>query len=122
MAKLLLKMRLVPDDEAADVRAMLDAAHIPWYETEPSRWGVSHGGIWVRDDGDEARAKALMAEYQAGRRERARAERAAALRDGTAETFGDLLRREPLRVLLSVLGIVAALAALALVPFLLHRP
>ena len=122
MAKLLLKMRLVPDDEAADVRAMLDAARIPWYETEPSRWGVSHGGIWLRDDEDEPRAKALMAEYQAGRRERARAERAAALRDGTAETFGDVLRREPLRVLLSILGIVAALAVLALVPFLLHRP
>jgi hypothetical protein len=122
MAKLLLKMRLVPDDEAADVRAMLDAAHIPWYETEPSRWGISHGGIWIRDDEDEARAKALMAEYQSGRREHARAERAAALRDGTAETFGDVVRREPLRVLLSVLGILAALAALALVPFLLHRP
>lgn len=122
MAKLLLKMRLVPDDEAADVRAMLDAAHVPWYETEPSRWGVSHGGIWVRDDEDEARAKALMAEYQDARRKRARAERAAELRDGTAETFGDVVRREPLRVLLSVLGILAALAALALVPFLLHRP
>jgi hypothetical protein len=63
-----------------------------------------------------------MAEYQQGRSERARAERAAALRDGTAETFGDVVRREPLRVLLSILGILAALAALALVPFLLHRP
>jgi hypothetical protein len=122
MAKLLMKMRLVPDDEAADVRAMLDGAHIAWYETEPSRWGISHGGIWVRDDADEARAKALMADYQASRRERARAERAASLRDGTAETFGDVLRREPLRVLLSILGILAALAVLALVPFLLHRP
>lgn len=122
MAKLLLKMRLVPDDEAADVRAMLDAAHIPWYETEPSRWGVSHGGIWVRDDDDEPRAKALMAEYQAARRDRARTERAAALRDGTAETFGDVVRREPVRVLLSILGIAAALAVLALVPFLLYRP
>jgi hypothetical protein len=120
MATLLLKMRLVPDDEAADVRAMLDAARIPWYETEPSRWGVSHGGIWIRDDEDAPRAKALMAEDQAGRRERAVAERAAALRDGTAETFGDVLRREPLRVLLSILGIAAALAVLALVPFLLH--
>jgi hypothetical protein len=122
MAKLLLNMRLVPDDEAADVRAMLDEARIPWYETEPSRWGISHGGIWVRDDEDVDRAKALMAGYQATRRERARAERAAALRDGTAETFADVLRREPLRVLLAVLGIAAALAVLALVPFLLHRP
>ena len=85
MAKLLLKMRLVPDDEAADVRAMLDAARIPWYETEPSRWGISHGGIWVRDDDDAPRAKALMAEYQAGRSERARAERAAALASADPE-------------------------------------
>lgn len=122
MAKLLLKMRLVPDDEAADVRAMLGDARIPWYETEPSRWGISYGGIWIRDDEDEPRAKALMAEYQAARRERARAERAAELREGTAETFGDVFRREPLRVLLAILGIAAALAVLALVPFLLHRP
>lgn len=122
MAKLLLRMRLVPDDEAADVRAMLDAARIPWYETEPSRWGVSHGGIWIRDDEDAPRARALMAEYQAARRERARAEREAALRDGTAETFPDIVRREPLRVAFAILGILGALALLAVVPFLLHRP
>jgi hypothetical protein len=122
MAKLLLRMRLVPDDEAADVRAMLDAARIPWYETEPSRWGVSHGGIWIRDDEDAPRARALMAEYQAARRERARAEREAALRDGTAETFADIVRREPLRVAFAILGILGALALLAVVPFLLHRP
>lgn len=122
MAKLLLRMRLVPDDEAADVRAMLDAARIPWYETEPSRWGVSHGGIWIRDDEDAPRARALMAEYQAARRERVRAEREAALRDGTAETFADIVRREPLRVAFAILGILGALALLAVVPFLLHRP
>jgi len=33
-----------------------------------------------------------------------------------------VLRRDPVRVVLSILGILAALSALALVPFLLHRP
>ena len=122
MSKLLLNMRNVPDDEADEVRAMLDEAKIAWYETQPSRWGISFGGIWVSDEGDVARAKALMADYQAQRRDRARAERAAALRDGTAETFADVVRREPLRVLLAVLGIIGMLALLALVPLLLHRP
>ena len=113
MSKLLLNMRNVPDDEADEVRAMLDEANIGYY-------GL--GGIWVEDERDVDRAKALMAQYQDQRRDRARAERAAALRDGTAETFADVVRREPLRVLLVVLGIIGMLALLALVPLLLHRP
>ena len=122
MSKLLLNMRNVPDDEADEVRAMLDEAKIGYYETRPSRWGISFGGIWVEDERDVDRANALMAQYQDQRRDRARAERAAALRDGTAETFADVVRREPLRVLLVVLGIIGMLALLALVPLLLHRP
>src|SRR3546814_814546 len=114
MSKLLLNMRNVPDDEADEVRAMLDAARIGYYETQPSRWGISFGGSWGDDERDVARAKQLMAEYQDGRRERARAERAAAVRDGTAETFADVVRREPLRVLLAALGIIGMLALLAL--------
>jgi hypothetical protein len=122
MSKLLLNLRQVPEDESDDVRAMLREAQLEFYETQPSRWGVSYGGIWITHDADVAEAKRLMADYQAGRRERARAERAAELRDGTAETFADVARREPLRVLLSALGILAMLALLALVPILLHRP
>lgn len=122
MSKLLLNMRQVPEDEADEVRAMLREARLEFYETQPSRWGISYGGIWIAHDGDLAEAKRLMADYQAARRERARAERAAELRDGTAETFADVVRREPLRVVLSVLGILAMLALLALVPILLHQP
>ena len=121
MAKLLLRMRLVPDDEAADVRAMLDAARIPWYETEPSRWGVSHGGIWIRDDEDAPRARALMAEYQAARRERARAEREAALREGRAETFATQLHARPVAVLASLLAMLLVLGLTLALPWLLLR-
>ena len=37
MSKLLLNLRMVLDDEADDVRAMLDANRIEFYETQPSR-------------------------------------------------------------------------------------
>ena len=47
MATLLLNLRHVPEDEADDVRALLDANGIAWYETQPSRWGISGGGIWL---------------------------------------------------------------------------
>lgn len=122
MSKLLLNMRQVPEDEADEVRAMLREARLEFYETQPSRWGISYGGIWITEDSDLAEAKRLMAVYQAARRDRARAERAAELRDGTAETFADVFRREPLRVVLTGLGILAMLALLALVPILLHSP
>ena len=121
MSKLLLNLRMVLDDEADEVRAMLDAHRIEFYETSPTRWGISHGGIWVTHDQDIDQAKSLMAAYQAERRERVRQERAAAVRDGTADTFASVLRNEPARVVLTALAILALLGLVALVPLLLMR-
>jgi hypothetical protein len=120
MSKLLLNLRNVPDDEADDVRAMLDTHAIAFYETKPSIWGISAGGIFVTEDEAIVEAKRLMAEYQQQRGTRARAEYAAAVRDGTAETFWSVLRAEPGRVVLTVLGILFALALVAL-PVILLR-
>lgn len=121
MSKLLLNLRMVLEDEIDDVRALLDAHRIDYYETQPSRWGISYGGIWVTHDQDVAQAKALMADYQAQRRVRVREERAATVRDGTADTFASVLRREPVRVVLTIFAILALLGLVALVPLLLSR-
>ncbi len=120
MSKLLLNLRHVLDDEADDVRAMLDANRIEFYETPPSRWGISAGGIYIKDNEDLPKAKRLMAEYQAQRRTRVRAEHEAAIRDGTAETFRDVLRKDPMRVALNVLAIVVLLGLVALPAILLR--
>lgn len=113
MSKLLLNLRDVPDDEADDVRRFLDSGGIAYYETPPSWWGISAGGIWIRDERDVAQAKRLMAEYQRERQVRARAERAEALRNGTAETFVDVLRTQPLRVAFALITIALLLAVMA---------
>ena len=118
MSKLLLNLRDVPDDEADDVRRFLESGGIAYYETRPSRWGISGGGIWIREDGDVAEAKRLMAKYQRERQARAREERAEAERNGTAETFADVLRTQPLRVALAVIT-VALLLGLVAIPALL---
>lgn len=120
MSKLLLNLRNVPDDEADDVRAMLDAHRIAFYETPPSGWGLFAGGIFVKENADIVEAKRLMAEYQAQRSARVRAEYAAARRDGTAETFRSVLREQPLRVALTILAILCLLGLVAL-PVLLLR-
>ena len=120
MAKLLLDLRNVPDDEADDVRAMLDAARIAFHETPPSMWGISAGGIYITDIADVAEARRLMADYQAQRRARVRAEHEAAVRDGTAETSWTLLRAEPVRVVLTIFAIVFLLG-LVVLPMVLLR-
>ena len=121
MAKLLLNLRNVPEDEADDVRALLDAARIEHYETRPGPLGISAGGIWVREDSDVPRAKQLMADYQRERALRVRAEREQARREGTAETFADIARAQPLRVVLTILAIVLLVGLMALPAILISR-
>lgn len=117
MAKLLLNLRNVPEDEADEVRAWLGREGIAFYETTPSSWGISHGGIWLNNDDDLPRAKALMADYQAARSTQARAAAEQARRDGQAETFGDQLRSRPLYVVGVLLAIVAILAVTLALPW-----
>lgn len=121
MSRLLLNLRHVPEDEADDVRAMLDENGIAFYETRPSIWGISAGGIFVTENAQIDEAKCLMAAYQQQRQSRVRAEYARSLQDGTADTFWTVLRNEPLRVLLTVLAIAFLLGLVALPVVLLHR-
>ncbi len=118
MAKLLLNLRNVPEDEATEVRDLLERNGIDHYETRASNWGISAGGIWLRDDAQHLRAKELMAAYQQQRGEQARAQRRQALEQGTAETFGSLWRTRPLFVLVTLIGMLLV-ASLVLLPFLL---
>jgi len=118
VAKLLLNLRGVPDDEADEIRALLDEREIAFFETPPSRWGVSAGGIWIRDRGDVARAERLIAEYQTQRAANARAGYRAARQQGTSRTLWDSIREDPLRAIATLLGIAFIIAVLAL-PFVL---
>lgn len=118
MSKLLFDLRNVPDDEADEVRVLLDAHEIAFYETKPAAWGLFGGGIWVTDDEAIGQAKSLLADYQLQRQEKARAAYAAAKRDGTAETFWTTVRREPRNALVLLLSILFV-AALTVLPFLL---
>ena len=110
MARLLLNLRDVPEDEADEIRALLDAQAIACYETEPNRWGFSAGGIWLSQDADAERASVLLADYQQQRRRQALAERAGLPRLWTQ------LREQPLRVFGALLA-AAALIALITLPF-----
>lgn len=121
MAKLLLNLRNVPDDEAEEIRAWLRREQLAFYETAPSSWGISHGGIWLEDDAQLPRAKALMADYQAGRGAMARAAAEQARRDGKAESFASQLRARPLYVVGVLVAIVVIVVVTLALPWWLLR-
>ncbi|MBK8069548.1 MAG: hypothetical protein IPK27_18575 [Rhodanobacteraceae bacterium] len=119
MPKLLLNLRLATDDEADDVRALLDEHSVDWYETKPGFWGISAGGIWLRDLERAAEVKRLLDAYQAERVVRVRAEHEAARRDGTAPTFLSDLRANPARMLFQLLAAALLVAITIALPFML---
>lgn len=121
MRTLLLSLRDVPDDEADEVRALLDAHGIAFYETPPNRWGISAGGIWNTDPESAQRARDLIAAYQERRGATARAAYAAARREGRVQTLWSTLREQPLRVLVIALTIALMLGLIWLPVYLLGR-
>lgn len=115
MSRLLLNLRHVPDDEADDVRNLLDEAGIEWYETPIGRWGIGLGGIWVRDRSEHPRARELLRDYGRKRFEQARTDRAERARRGELESIVHRLFRDPV-------GVVLRLAAVAFIVFLMLYP
>lgn len=100
------------------MRALLEQHAIEYYETAPNRWGISAGGIWIKDAAKLLEAKQLMSVYQAERQSRARDEYAAARKDGTAETFWAQIRRQPMRLIMILLAIAFAIGV-SFWPFML---
>ena len=73
MAKLLFNLRNVSAEEADEVRALLDAQAIAYYETGAGLLGISVPALWLRDEQDFSRARQLLDDYQQARQTRIRA-------------------------------------------------
>jgi len=113
----IFKLRNVPDDEAADVRALLTENDIDFYETSAGNWGISAPGIWLKDKSHFAEARALIEEYQAERQQRMRQEYEQLKRQGRQRSVVQLITENPLRAILYLIGI-AVILYISIKPFL----
>jgi hypothetical protein len=77
MAKLLFRLRNVPEDEADAIRSLLAEQGFETYETSSGIFQMSMPAIWLVQDSDFARARALIDQWQAQRVLEARANAAA---------------------------------------------
>ncbi|MDR2877481.1 MAG: DUF6164 family protein [Chromatiales bacterium] len=105
MAKLLMNLRSVPEDEIAEVRALLHEHNIDFYETHPGRWRLSAGGFWIRETTQFARARALLDDYQKQRLMKARADYEARCARGEVETLSQRIARQPVQMLIYAIAI-----------------
>jgi len=107
MARLLFRLRNVPDDEATEVRELLSNHNIAFYETNAGNWGISMPGLWLHNDEDYLRARSLLDDYQQARALRMRDQYETDCANGQADSMIDVLRREPAKVI-GYLVLVAA--------------
>lgn len=112
-----MSLRDVPADEYAEISALLHRHGIEHYRTEPSRWGISHGAIWLVETERLERARALLDDYQQQRAEQARAAWTEARQRGEVPTLLERFLQQPLVTGAQWLALLAALA-LSVLPFL----
>ena len=116
MATLLFKLRNVPDDEAKEVRELLDKHQIDYYETTAGSWGISLPALWMHDDSQLAQGKSLIDQYQQERAQRAQELYAQQCREGKQRTIFTLIQESPLKFFAYLVAILFILY-LTTIPF-----
>jgi len=99
MSTLLFKLRNVPEDEAADVRELLEKHNLDYYETSAGSWGISLAAIWLKDDTRLDQAKSILQEYQQQRTANAQQEYRKLKASGDNRTFWEECREQPIRMI-----------------------
>ena len=117
MAKQIFRLRGVPEDEAEDIRALLAEHHFDFYETPGGNWGISMPALWLVDDDREETAKAVIANYQAERFSRVRAEYDQLKEEGRLPTMIDRFKENPGEFVFYLAGVVA-LIYFSVMPFI----
>ena len=105
----LFSLHNVPDDEAEEIRELLRSNEIDFYETPAGNWGISVAYIWLQDENELEKAKALIGNYQQERLIRVREEYEQLGRAGRCRTIGDVIRENPLRFVVYLAAIAAVL-------------
>ena len=109
MAVLLFSLSGVPDDEADEVRALLDSHHIEFYETGRGILGFSTPAIWLPDEARLEQARRLIADYQMERSRSQREAYAQRQQAGEQPTIIHAMLSSPFRFVLYVAAILIVL-------------
>jgi hypothetical protein len=117
MSKILCKLRDAPEEEVEEIRQLLQAHGIDYYETPAGKWGISPAAIWLTDGTQQDEARQLLQAYQADRATRVRQEYARSKSQGSAETLGQRILRDPFKFFF-YLAIILVIIYFSIKPFI----
>lgn len=102
-------MRYVPEDEAQEVRELLEENAIEYFETHAGYWGISVPAIWAKREDQFDRARELIDEYQAQRTKRLREEFEISKQRGETKTIWHSFLEGPIHFVIYIGMIVLVL-------------
>ncbi|GAB4266688.1 MAG: DUF6164 family protein [Methylomicrobium sp.] len=105
MPHLLFSLRGVPDDEAEDIRDLLEKNAIDFYETSAGNWGISMPALWLRDRTQLTEAQQLINRYQLNRAATQRARYEQLKKQGKAPTLWGTIKKAPSRYFVYLSGV-----------------
>jgi len=117
MAAYLYSLRHVEDDEAEALRNRLEENGIDYYETPASHWGLSAAALWLRNKEDTELAKQILEDFQQAWSAQQQAQHAELKKAGQLPGFVDLLKQQPVKVIV-YLGLAVFILYLSTKPFL----
>ena len=121
MPTLLFKLRHVPDDEAEEVRDLLQAHNIEFYETTAGTWGISLPALWLHHDKQLEEGKRLISDYQQTRAQDAQSMYQKQCQSGEQRTICTLIQESPFKFFGYVFAILFMLYLVTVpVTFLFH--
>lgn len=117
MAKLLFKLKSVFDDEADEIRQLLQDNKIDFYESPAGNWGISMHALWLKDESQYDDARQLIDGYQQERAKRVKQQIAEQKARGEYETLLHRVLQRPVEFILAIIFIIFILY-ISTIPFL----
>ncbi len=113
----LFSLKGVPQDEAKDIRELLNQNDIDYYETPGGLWGLSVPAIWLKNEDQLRAAYPLIEKYQADRRLKAKQEYESSKKEGHINAIIHKLMEDPIHFLV-YLAIIIIVLYFSIKPFL----
>jgi hypothetical protein len=112
MSKLLFRLNNVPEDEAQEVRELMENNEIEIFETSAGNWGISMPAIWLKSDEQFEFANELLKAYQTERTLKIRADYKLEQEQGETRTLWSSFSEAPSRFILYValIGVILYLS------------
>ena len=107
----------VPEDEAQEVRELMENNDIETFETSAGNWGISMPALWLKSEEQFEYASELLKTYQTERTLKIKAHYKLEQEQGEARTLWSSFSEAPSRFILYV-GIIGVILYLSLSLFL----